>query len=260
MGGKPTKILAADDFRMRKPECLAAFTLVELLIVIGIIALLIGMIIPSMESARATARAVQCQSNLRQIGIILQIYANDNNGWVYPVGPEMNGKPTTLGTDYPPHLRWPMRVSGFDMEMPDPLPYDPAQYRMMPYDPVKFPAEPFTPKAMLCPSDEEPAEAHSYLLNQHLADKKIRVASRDFGGLGSGEVVVAGEKQSKIRDYYMEKNEFDRVVEKYRHGVRRGSNYLFFDGHVDVLLPEHALGGVDPWEPPVPDATSKPTG
>jgi prepilin-type processing-associated H-X9-DG protein len=96
-------------------------------------------------------------------------------------------------------------------------------------------------------------------LNRHLADKRIRITSRDFGGLGSGEVVVMGEKTTGSVDYYMENTDFDRgVVEKYRHGVRLGSNYLFMDGHVDILLPRDVIGGVDPWEPPIKDVTSQP--
>jgi prepilin-type processing-associated H-X9-DG protein len=57
-----------------------------------------------------------------------------------------------------------------------------------------------------------------------------------------------GEKKTTERDYYMEANDFARVVEPYRHGVRLGSNYLKFDGHVDTNLPNDALVGMDPWD------------
>ena len=63
-------------------------------------------------------------------------------------------------------------------------------------------------------------------------------------------MVVAGEKRNSVRDYYMEKNEFSRIVEKYAHGVKLGSNYLFFDGHVDIVPPHIALSGMDPWDLP----------
>src|SRR2546421_5181509 len=79
-------------------HCSNGFTLIEILVVIGIISMLIGLLVPVIERGREKAIVAKCASNLRQIGQAISMYCNDNHG-AYPRTIYQPDLPPTKGTN-----------------------------------------------------------------------------------------------------------------------------------------------------------------
>ncbi|MDY7009764.1 MAG: type II secretion system protein [Planctomycetota bacterium] len=84
--------MSSTEFKFRRVG--SAFTLVELLVVVAIIALLVSILLPTLGRAKEQARIVSCMSNLRSLGLSYVFYTNENNDW-YPGSAGYGGDPPT---------------------------------------------------------------------------------------------------------------------------------------------------------------------
>ena len=89
-----------EGFAMKRHSSSRGFTLVELLVVIGIIALLISILLPALNKARSQARTVQCLSNLRSLGQGWAIYLSENKAHVPPYVWHTAGNPDVAWNSY----------------------------------------------------------------------------------------------------------------------------------------------------------------
>jgi prepilin-type N-terminal cleavage/methylation domain-containing protein/prepilin-type processing-associated H-X9-DG protein len=133
------------------------FTLVELLVVIGIIAVLISILLPTLGRARETARTVACASNARQLALAIRLFAQDHRGYM----PALSDKDWVYQND-PTRSIWVYRAVGGQ----EPVPLDWAS-SLLPYLGVRgvewFPDAPGRgSKVFLCPSDSAQFIAGSY--------------------------------------------------------------------------------------------------
>jgi prepilin-type N-terminal cleavage/methylation domain-containing protein len=224
-----------------------AFTLVELLVVIGIIAVLIAILLPALNRARAQSMKVQCASNMRQVGMCLLTYMDQNSGYLFPNNMGWGNQTVYLNTPNDGS----MVSNGYDLVLKYPDQSNSYHYNV--WTTMVF-AGVWDPPIMICPTDSTdspPNAMHTYILNAHLSDLGEKFGRPLPNHLSPSNVILMGEKISAWGDYYMNDGDYATgKVDEFRHGLQIGSNYLMLDMHVDtaVITATNAEDILDPWD------------
>jgi prepilin-type N-terminal cleavage/methylation domain-containing protein/prepilin-type processing-associated H-X9-DG protein len=229
----------------RPPVDRRAFTLVELLVVIGIIALLIAILLPALGRARENANRVACLSNLRQLGTAMFMYTGENRGW-FPFSAGLGEIDPVSGAPYRAEdwIYWQ-------------LVRDKTQSRIAPA------LGGFMDKVLHCPSDEPENHTrkispdpypYSYTMNMGMSSDP-GVASQIGGRVvkitaikhASEKILMCDEDERSLDDGNFNPFLVGTNIENFlatRHdrqqqGIKARGNVSFADGHADYVSREY---------------------
>ena len=235
------------------------FTLVELLVVIGIIAILITVLLPSLGAAKRKAQAVACMSNIRQIYTAISMFAQENKGHLpqpYLVGQTSMSSPNDPATPngFARTLAWSQRAPGAagHIDLRDDASY---VWRFIPGEHTRV-------QIMICPGDQgEALFGHarnetlwprnvSYSLNRFMLRDQTKLGVRLGSVQSAARKIMIYEEMAPNDSWCIMGNSVDDLPSP-RHGLRMRSNprltpasrdflngsgnYGFFDGHVESI-------------------------